>query len=150
MANIALLLCILLCIEGHRVTAIEPPMATSAPEEWSGVTREAEDMEESVTTTEPVPTTTSEYDRFVHAVRTQEADGRKMMAEALKRILPVMIRMGHESGISSDCQMAYFKNMMGIKDLKAWALKSEYYTARAFASAAGSSFPALHLCSFKL
>ncbi|KAK8768725.1 hypothetical protein V5799_014810 [Amblyomma americanum] len=98
---------------------------TTSPEAWPDAFKDDANEDVSITTT-TATTTTSEYDRFVQAVREQEAEGRKMVAEALKRILPAMIRMGHESGISSDCQMAYFKNMMGIKDLKAWALKSEY------------------------
>ncbi|CAN7992617.1 unnamed protein product, partial [Ixodes pacificus] len=68
-------------------------------------------------------TTMSGYDLFVDSVKSQESEGRKMVAEGLKKILPMMVRMGHESGISSDCQMAYFKTLMGLKDLKIWALK---------------------------
>lgn len=71
-------------------------------------------------------TTLSGYELFVDSVKQQESEGRKMVAEGLKKILPMMIRMGHESGISSNCQMAYFKTLMGLKDLKIWALKCEY------------------------
>lgn len=71
-------------------------------------------------------TTMSGYDLFVDSVKSQESEGRKMVAEGLKKILPMMVRMGHESGISSDCQMAYFKTLMGLKDLKIWALKREW------------------------
>lgn len=78
-------------------------------------------------TTTVMSTTPSDYDRFVDSVKHQETDGRKIVATCLRKVLPVMVRMGHESGISSSCQMTYFKVMMALRELKVWALKRESF-----------------------
>ncbi|KAH7982651.1 hypothetical protein HPB52_006278 [Rhipicephalus sanguineus] len=42
-----------------------------------------------------------------------------------KAMFPRLVRLGSEAEISTECQAAYFKMFLAVRQLKTWALKSE-------------------------
>lgn len=42
-----------------------------------------------------------------------------------KMVFPRLVRLGSEAEISTECQAAYFKMFVAIRQLKTWALQSE-------------------------
>lgn len=44
----------------------------------------------------------------------------------MRRLLPQMLRASGEAGMSPECQAANFKVMLGLRQLKSWAIRREY------------------------
>lgn len=43
-----------------------------------------------------------------------------------KILFPSLVRLGSEAEISAECQAAYFKMFLAVRQLKTWALQSEW------------------------
>ncbi|KAH9361520.1 hypothetical protein HPB48_001378 [Haemaphysalis longicornis] len=89
----------------------------------------------SETTTTPSPTTTTEEPQSTtpdaaEAVRQSWAKVESMLKSTvdtqLRRLLPQMLRASGEAGMSPECQAANFKVMLGLRQLKSWAIRREY------------------------
>ncbi|KAH7983361.1 hypothetical protein HPB52_011470 [Rhipicephalus sanguineus] len=78
---------------------------------------------EPPTTDEP-PTTTPDA---AEAVRRSWAKVESMLKSTvdtqLRRLLPQMLRASGEAGMSPECQAANFKVMLGLRQLKSWAIR---------------------------
>ncbi|KAK8767833.1 hypothetical protein V5799_005386 [Amblyomma americanum] len=78
-------------------------------------------------TTEEPPTTTPDA---AEAVRRSWAKVESMLKSTvdtqLRRLLPQMLRASGEAGMSPECQAANFKVMLGLRQLKSWAIRLPY------------------------
>lgn len=78
------------------------------------------------TTTDEPPTTTPDA---AEAVRQSWAKVESMLKSTvdtqLRRLLPQMLRASGEAGMSPECQAANFKVMLGLRQLKSWAIRRE-------------------------
>ncbi|XP_037558575.1 nose resistant to fluoxetine protein 6 [Dermacentor silvarum] len=76
------------------------------------------------TTTDEPPTTTPDA---AEAVRQSWAKVESMLKSTvdtqLRRLLPQMLRASGEAGMSPECQAANFKVMLGLRQLKSWAIR---------------------------
>ncbi|KAL3242134.1 hypothetical protein MRX96_021499 [Rhipicephalus microplus] len=74
--------------------------------------------------TDEPPTTTPDA---AEAVRRSWAKVESMLKSTvdtqLRRLLPQMLRASGEAGMSPECQAANFKVMLGLRQLKSWAIR---------------------------
>lgn len=57
--------------------------------------------------------------------KDQEDHVKATLESFFRTLFPSLVRLGSEAEISSECQAAYFKMFVAVRQLKTWALQSE-------------------------
>ncbi|KAM7305208.1 hypothetical protein ISCGN_015105 [Ixodes scapularis] len=111
-----LLLVVAVAVQGQTSSSTSPVSATTTTSTTTTTT----------TTTETPLTTTPDAAELVRQSWAKVESLLKSTVDTqLRRLLPQMLRASGESGMSPECQAANFKVMLGLRQLKSWAIRCE-------------------------
>ncbi|EEC04657.1 hypothetical protein IscW_ISCW003042, partial [Ixodes scapularis] len=109
-----LLLVVAVAVQGQTSSSTSPVSATTTTSTTTTTT----------TTTETPLTTTPDAAELVRQSWAKVESLLKSTVDTqLRRLLPQMLRASGESGMSPECQAANFKVMLGLRQLKSWAIR---------------------------
>ncbi|CAN7991666.1 unnamed protein product, partial [Ixodes pacificus] len=118
-----LVLVVAVAVQGQTSSSTSPVTATTSTTTSTTTT--------TTTTTETPLTTTPDAAELVRQSWAKVESLLKSTVDTqLRRLLPQMLRASGESGMSPECQAANFKVMLGLRQLKSWAIRLRRVASR--------------------